>query len=423
MIVNWDAPIFNTNCPTAVLTQTTGLEVGSNFPQGNTLVTYEATGCEGTASCIFMINVSIETLNQGCGEFLGYTKLGIYEGYGYYQSNVSSTWSKATETTQHMLLSIQNKAENDYVQSITKESVFIGLNDKDNEGALVWQDQTLVAYTNLAPYDWAGANTEENDYGTFLPWDGKWSFSNQWVYRPHLIKKECINTTVEPVNDCPLALDGYTYWGKFNDHAYFLSDNKMTWAMAYSEAITSGGYLASINSYDENQYLLNLNTEMIFIGYHDDLEEGSGQWASEEEITVDYSFNNNESGDFAVMNFWNGEWEMVNQYVQKKFVIEIECNEDNESTETSDEGIVLIGINPNPTFDNIVLDLTTPKDELIKTIIYNANGQRLEATKHPIQIGSNKIEFDLVDLEPGVYFLRITSQLTDQTLRFVKLRW
>ncbi len=422
-IASWDTPILITNCPTVELTQIEGLPNESNFSIGSTIITYEATGCEDTVSCNFNINVIQDNSNQGCGPFLGYTKLGVFNQYGYYISNSNSTWPMANQASDHMMLTIQNQEENDYIKSIVKEPVFIGLNDEENEGTFVWEDQSPVNYTNFAQYAWVGLNTPENDYGTFLPWDGKWSFGNQWNQRPHLIKKECANTTVTPVEDCPTELDGYTYWGQYNNHVYFLSENIMTWQQANDAATAIGGNLATINSYDENLFLLNLNTEMIFIGYHDSQEEGVGAWANGEAVTVDYSEYNSENADFAVMNFWNGNWGMVNQYVHKKFLIEFDCNADNQSTETNGDGIKLISINPNPTFDNIILHLTAVKEETIQTTIYNANGQKMGAQKHQIKIGRNNIEFDLLDLPPGVYFLRVTGQLTDQTLRFVKLRW
>ncbi|MEM8906338.1 MAG: GEVED domain-containing protein, partial [Bacteroidota bacterium] len=58
--INWASPVASSNCPTGnvLIEQLSGLESGSVFPIGSTVITYQATGdCGQTATCSFTVTV------------------------------------------------------------------------------------------------------------------------------------------------------------------------------------------------------------------------------------------------------------------------------------------------------------------------------------------------------------------------------
>src|SRR5687767_4927226 len=48
---------------------------------------------------------------------------------------------------------------------------------------------------------------------------------------------------------------GYTYVGTYNGHVYYLSDCTSDWYNANTAATEMGGYLVSISSLDENNFV------------------------------------------------------------------------------------------------------------------------------------------------------------------------
>lgn len=129
---------------------------------------------------------------------------------------------------------------------------------------------------------------------------------------------------------CPDDLAGFTTLGQFNASKYFLSNHTKTWQNASAEAAALGGYLVSISSQDENDFLRQqLGTIIPFIGYNDAQIEGNFAWDSGEAVgytNLSGDGNNNANNDFAVMNFWNGKWTLENKWVSKRFIVEIPCD-------------------------------------------------------------------------------------------------
>jgi len=123
-----------------------------------------------------------------------------------------------------------------------------------------------------------------------------------------------------------LAKEGFRFLGEFESNGYYLSHNKMTWSDAKVDAIEKGGYLASISSEKENEFIRsNLNNSLAFIGINDATVEGKLEWSNSELMTFNKSYNNYDGNDFGVINFWKGTWEMNNQWVHKKYILEKTC--------------------------------------------------------------------------------------------------
>ena len=84
----------------------------------------------------------------GCGDILGFTKLGEYGGHGYYLSNASAPWQQAkilAENEGGYLVTMNDQAENDFLKDqLNGNMVFIGYNDAMTEGVGQWADNEQV---------------------------------------------------------------------------------------------------------------------------------------------------------------------------------------------------------------------------------------------------------------------------------------
>ncbi|HHB78804.1 MAG TPA: HYR domain-containing protein [Saprospiraceae bacterium] len=419
MTVTWADPSATTTCAngTAItITLETTMPSGSAFEAGTHTVTYSFTDqCNTQEFCSFVITVNPSTTST-CMPISGFTKIGELNGHGYYLSDNSTNWTSAQDICEQnggYLASISSAQENSLVQNGITDMTYIGLNDMQTEGSLIWADGSAVTYTNYTTTcSWCNSNGPDYDFATMMPWDGSWAFENQWVSRPFVMELDCGNTSTGDLtmtgcpNDMNLTLPsgssemtvswpmptatttcsssnnvtmtqvsgpasgsnfmagtytisyeatdqcantatctftvtvspssgggtcgdvaGFTLLGQFNGHGYYLSDNSLPWDDANTAATNAGGYLASMNSQAENDFLKSqLGTNMVFIGYNDAATEGNGQWANGDPVTIDLSYANSSDNDYAVMNFWAGTWQMVSQGVYKPFIMEMECS-------------------------------------------------------------------------------------------------
>ncbi len=124
------------------------------------------------------------------------------------------------------------------------------------------------------------------------------------------------------------SIPGFILLGEYDGHGYYLSEASVPWAQAKTLSENAGGYLATIKNQAINDLVKDgLNGNMVFIGYHDEATEGAGQWVNNELVALDLSYGNSEVNDYAVMNFWDGTWQMTNGLGYRKFVMEKVCGE------------------------------------------------------------------------------------------------
>jgi hypothetical protein len=120
------------------------------------------------------------------------------------------------------------------------------------------------------------------------------------------------------------SIAGYTYVGAFNGHTYYKSVARQTWAEAKWEANNRGGYLATITSQAESDFVYNNGVKDlsvpvgdynrgIWIGLNDAMMEGTFVWENGEPV----SYTNWEAGepnnfgpgeDYVQIQPWNGKW-------------------------------------------------------------------------------------------------------------------
>ncbi len=431
MAISWPTPTATTTCSTAMditVSQTTGPSSGSNFDAGTYNISYTLSDqCNNSANCSFSVTVNTSSTGGTCDAIPGFTKLGELNGKGYYISDLEMTWGNASTVASAnggSIASISSQEENDFIANLISDIVFIGFSDAATEGTVVWDNGDALSYTNYSTCDWCGLNTAENDYGVMLPWNGEWSFNNQWVHRKFILETTCGGGTG---TSCPPTIAGYTNLGDFNGHNYYLSDNPLNWAAANTAATDAGGYLATMNDQAENDFLQsNLGNQLVFIGYNDAASEGSGAWANGETVSLDLSYSNDIDKDYGIMNFWAGTWQMVNQWVAKPYVVEMNCAGAAPAPIAPQlaqmaPGVKLVAMYPNPADDFITARMTSGSDVEVTFTIISAQGQAKAMTIDQLTKGPNEVNFDIQDLQPGMYFLKATGKNVNQVIRFVKM--
>jgi hypothetical protein len=114
----------------------------------------------------------------------------------------------------------------------------------------------------------------------------------------------------------------------FHNHNYFLTDNFGSWTKAQTQAEKFGGYLVTIGSSAEQNFLIEAfgGSELLWIGLSDRLIEGEFKWINGESVTyTNWSAGepNNElvfgGEDYAAMNWRKpGEWNDLPDDVWKR---------------------------------------------------------------------------------------------------------
>ena len=143
----------------------------------------------------------------------------------------------------------------------------------------------------------------------------------------------CDGSTCQPcmgdplLEECPPSIEGFTLIGEYENHKYYLSDENENWESARLSAQSIGGYLAAIDTPEENEYVRSkVGSEIVFIGFNDRVVEGVYNWANNALVTYTNLFDTNDDArDYGTLLFWNGGWGLENIYVEKRYVVELPC--------------------------------------------------------------------------------------------------
>jgi hypothetical protein len=79
-------------------------------------------------------------------------------------------------------------------------------------------------------------------------------------------------------------MPGFTSQQNYNGHSYYRSTGSMTWTAARQACTNMGGYLVTINSAAENNFIFNL-WPSGWIGLTDEVVEGQWRWVTGEPVT------------------------------------------------------------------------------------------------------------------------------------------
>lgn len=137
----------------------------------------------------------------------------------------------------------------------------------------------------------------------------------------------------------PTSIENFHFGGIHNGHSYFVSNFKLTPDQASATAASLGGYLVTITSEAENNFVNTLTSAQAWIGYTDASSEGNFGWVTGESD----SFTNWRAGE---PNNGDGtgeeDWTVINYQGSPKW---------NDWYNTSAELFIIefSGISPNPT--------------------------------------------------------------------------
>ncbi len=132
-----------------------------------------------------------------------------------------------------------------------------------------------------------------------------------------------LQSILEINNTAGASKTGYTFFGTFNGHSYYRSTTRQPWFAARASAHAAGGYLTTISSQAEQDFVYlngvrNPNLAYSFengvwIGLNDAENEGTFVWENGEPVTFTYweqgePNNANGNEDFVEMKIDNGKW-------------------------------------------------------------------------------------------------------------------
>ena len=136
-----------------------------------------------------------------------------------------------------------------------------------------------------------------------------------------------LTTTTTPPPTCPSG------WIQYKNHCYLQVDARMTWFDAQSNCNGYSGYLLSIETADECDFIRNDNSFDAGVGWlggTDADTEGVWMWDSGAEVTLDhwqpYQPDNNYNADCMAVNIdWNSwEWDDQGCHIEYRSVCEID---------------------------------------------------------------------------------------------------
>ena len=135
---------------------------------------------------------------------------------------------------------------------------------------------------------------------------------------------------------CPNDFAGFTTLGEFAGSKYYISNDAAQPIPAQVAAEANGGYLATISSQAENDFIQQNINSLVYLGLNDFDTEGNLQWSNGEAFTFDninpcgFCNANSDDQDFVIMQPWDGAWSFSNVWNQRKYIMEISCSGGND---------------------------------------------------------------------------------------------
>jgi hypothetical protein len=139
--------------------------------------------------------------------------------------------------------------------------------------------------------------------------------------------------------------------------------------------------------------------------------------------------------DFVVMHSWNGGWSWSNFFNSRKYIVEIPCGStlvdptnNNFSIVAADfeiekDQLSIEKIYPNPTMENVFVNIISQKDQSLPIEIFDARGILVKTEVVSLVGGENTIELQVSNLPDGVYSIFISQvKGKPEAKRFVKVR-
>ncbi len=214
-----------------------------------------------------------------------------FEGHSYYVYEDATTWTQAKQLCEarggHLAV-FSSKEESDFAfHYITQKGytlAYFGLSDLEEES--VWKSVTgeKITFTNWHTGEPSHSNDHE-DYAMFYYKfsDGTWNDGTftESKSRPYICEwgdKELPNPFSKPEDTV-----------KLGNHEYYIYEDASSWETAKEMCEYRGGYLATITSQKENdflfQYMKKRGYVNAYFGYSDRETEGVWKWVTDNKST------------------------------------------------------------------------------------------------------------------------------------------
>lgn len=187
-------------------------------------------------------------------------------------STLNGSLSSLEQTTVSITLDTQSLSSGTY-----SDTLFIDTNDPDTPSIPVIVNLTVapgeitVNPTEITVKLNATANTANTSLNITNTGLGKLDYS--------ISGTDSYNTTATLP---PIA--GFTAMGMFGGHSYYRSNTTMTWTAARSLCEQNGGHLVTIASSAENDFVHQNTTTSSWIGFTDEINEGTWVWVTNEPV-------------------------------------------------------------------------------------------------------------------------------------------
>ena len=125
-------------------------------------------------------------------------------------------------------------------------------------------------------------------------------------------------------------ISGFKFLGNFRGTNYYLSRYKFTWPQARAGAASIGGFLAKIESAEENSFLASrLPVNSAYIGLNDEAQEGTFRWTDGDAPSYTNWYprqpNDYKGNQDYVELLNNGLWNDQFNYEKLLYIVEIPC--------------------------------------------------------------------------------------------------
>ena len=241
------------------------------------------------------------------------------------------------------------------------------------------------------------------------------------------------------VGGCPITLTGFTTLGQFGDSKYYLSDVSEKPFDAQAIAENAGGFLVSINSEAENDFIQQNISDIAYIGLNDLGTEGDFAWFNGDAVTFtnfdicDFCYDNESMMDYVMIHPWDGGWSWSNVWNARQFIVEIPCTVPLQNNTPSswiatlpqgdEPALTMKRVFPNPFMDDVNVLLSSNNELTTELHFVDIQGKVILTQKMSLMKGENNIRVSTSALPAGMYYVRVVGiARIDKGFRIVKIR-
>ncbi len=227
------------------------------------------------------------------------------------------------------------------------------------------------------------------------------------------------------------GISGFTYIGEYGNSRYYFSNNESRPTDAQATCQSNGGYLASISSSGENNFIKEGISGFAYIGLNDEDSEGNLKWYSGQNVSYtnfdicDSCNPNAGNRDYVIIAGWSGGWSWSNFWSQRKYVMEIPCNANSSLITIPDlekDALEFMAIVPNPANQFVGVQVHATNEQVVDIQIFDSRGVMVVNQQATLFGGINGIEMNIANLAAGMYWINIPQAQRNQSVRkFVKI--